>query len=84
MKMNMKKTDAGNENQNEKKKNEKKQYFQLFQSLASRASHNTRTFEYRYTIDMYDLRIHEIQMTSFAPINSLVEIIHNQSRGNPL
>ena len=37
MKMKMKKTDAGNENQNEK--NRKQKYFQLFQSLASRASH---------------------------------------------
>ena len=33
----MKKTDAGNENQNEKKIEKKNQ---LFQSLASRASHN--------------------------------------------
>ena len=37
MKMKMKKTDAGNENQNEK--NRKQKYFQLFQSLDSRASH---------------------------------------------
>ena len=40
MKMKMKKNDAGNENQNEKKI--EKKYFQLFQSLASRASHNDR------------------------------------------
>ena len=34
------KNDAGNENQNENKS--KNKYFQLFQSLASRASHKLR------------------------------------------
>ena len=62
MKMKMKKTDAGNENQNEKR-SKKKNYFQLFQSLASRTSHNSRL----YIAPLYCILFPHIYLETWVP-----------------